>query len=99
MWIDPEGIVHEVEFALHESFAATILRERYHEEPNIDHVVPQLFAKGWISVHEDWMIGTTIENYKRMTFEQYQTLYKRFGDRRLFRGWTVKQLYDEARPI
>lgn len=101
-FISPEGDWYNVEFGLHWEFTKSVLTDLYGIDnygsayiidgnSRVREDSKELHDRGWVWVHDDIMSGTIITG--RMNGRQHKILKEFFGDTRLFRGWTVDQLY------
>jgi len=100
-WIDPEGNWYNIrEIGQHHGFAYQIqysieefTTELYYKS------YKELIDKGWISII-GWCGNIVLRGYQNMSRKQYRALLAVLGDKKLFRGWTVRGLWlckDEAK--
>jgi hypothetical protein len=100
-WIDQEGNWYNCEFGKHNSFAFHVLEEigsqeeKEHWSDTIEHAAQILLHKyKWIFVHDDAFNGVIVNGAKHMSEKQYKVLLDYFGNALLFRGWTIRLLWE-----
>jgi len=103
-WISPNGKWYNVPFALHEHFAYCVLKslkppKDVHEEIDMINDAAKTLMEDyhWLFIHDDWASGTIINGTQHMTEAQYHILLETFGDRPLFRGLTVKRMWENRK--
>ena len=111
-WIAPNGDWYNCPFADHSIFAAYVLQDEYSDKvPYEKSISGNGFSEhidyrkcgdilawkcGWLLVHYDIAFGCIITGSKNMTVDQYAVLYEYWKDTRLFRGWTVRKLWENS---
>jgi len=100
--LSPEGHWYNVPFGDHFLFAWYVLKDldgmtdKQFREFDLYKAVDLLIEKHyWIHIYHAPLSGTIIHG--TMNEQQFKALYEFFGDAPLFRGWTIKALYDERR--
>jgi len=108
-FVSPAGEWYNVEFGDHWAFTKAVMEDVYHQDYGGPYeavklamngverrkVEQELYEKGWVWVHDDVFSGTIVSG--RMNARQHKVLKESFGDKMLFRGWTIDSLYYENR--
>lgn len=105
-WVSPDGKWYNVPFSEHMTFAKFVTDDLFPEIEKseflgecLEEANKILIDKGWILIFHNIMDGTILRGYPKMNMKQYKVLQEFFGDERLFRGWTVRALWERARSV
>jgi len=95
-WISPQGECFQVEMGEHEPWAYDYMKNN-HPQLNlkIRDAGAWLLAHGWALIMTDAWTGTLLRAPK-MNEIQFKMLYDCYSDIPLFRGWTVRKIYEAA---
>ena len=101
-WISPDGKWYNVGVCNHTVFAYYVMKETHPRSDNdmmhfltedFENAGKELLGLGWIYVEDTFATGTIVRGYQNMTEKQYRVLLQTFGNRPLFRGWTIKAMW------
>lgn len=105
-WVSPDGKWYNVPHAEHATFAKFVADDLYPELKKskflgiaFDEAGKILADKGWVLVFHNIYDGTIMRGYQKMNMKQYKVLQEFFGNERLFRGWTIRALWERARSV
>jgi hypothetical protein len=104
-WVAPNGNWYNVGWGDHQGFAfeaLCVINQIPQEEKytcsslgKMDKAGDELVKLGWIMVERDIGFGVIMRGYQNMSEKQFNALYEVFEEQILFRGWTVRSLYED----
>jgi len=101
-WISPDGKWYNVPVAFHGTFAWHVVKDlksisdedllKYDIIGKAGDILVREFK--WIMIEDDYFgCGTIVRGYQNMSEAQYKVMKEFFGNKPLFRGWTVRAMW------